>query len=543
MSKRGFVRLVLCRTEPNRRRPVDTFRSLRLLTIFALASLPCIATATVPTGFTEFPVVTGLSNPTAMAFAPDGRLFVCQQGGALRVIKGGALLAAPFVSLSVDSAGERGLLGVAFDPEFATNQWVYVYYTATTPNVHSRVSRFTANGDIAIPGSEVVILDVSTTAGTNHQGGGLKFSADGRLLVVIGDNGNSSNAQSLGNLHGKMLRLERDGTIPANNPFVNSATGINRAIWAYGLRNPFTFDVQPGTGRVFINDVGASSWEEVNDGVAGGNYGWPTTEGFFSATQFPQFRNPIHAYSISGTECAVVGGAFYNPSTANFPAAYLGRYFFGDLCGNWIDMIDPSNGNAVTRFATSIVSQLVDLEIGPDGSLYYLSRSGGTVRRIAYTAPSECTPSTPAASFTNQYRLYHDGTKEHLYTTDFNEYQVLGTRSWAQEGVAYRIFGGFGSYNGACTIAFYRLYHSPSLQHHWTTDANEVAVLTTRPGWTYEGIIGYILSVQAAGSVPLYRLVYPNPVVHVWTTDAFERQVLITQRGWVDEGVAGYVVP
>jgi glucose/arabinose dehydrogenase len=106
--------------------------------------------ATLPAGFTETPVATGLASPTAMAFAPDGRLFVAQQGGALRVIKNGALLGPPFVSLTVNSSGERGLLGVAFDPNFATNNWIYVYYTATTPAIHNRVSRFTANGDTAL---------------------------------------------------------------------------------------------------------------------------------------------------------------------------------------------------------------------------------------------------------------------------------------------------------------------------------------------------------------------------------------------------------
>src|SRR5437879_12736565 len=114
--------------------------------VLSLSVLPTLHSATYPSGFSEAQVVTGLASPTAMAFAPDGRLFVCQQGGQLRVIKNGILLPTPFVSLTVDSAGERGLLGIAFDPNFATNQFVYVYYTATTPATHNRVSRFTANG-------------------------------------------------------------------------------------------------------------------------------------------------------------------------------------------------------------------------------------------------------------------------------------------------------------------------------------------------------------------------------------------------------------
>ena len=215
-----------------------------------------------------------------MQFAPDGRLFICQQTGQLRVFKNGVLLTAPFVSLSVDSGGERGLLGVAFDPDFATNQFVYVYYTVPGSPAHNRVSRFTANGDVAAAGSELVILELNNLSGaTNHNGGALHFGPDGRLYIAVGENANGNHAQSMANLLGKMLRINRDGTIPADNPFFGTATGQNRAIWALGLRNPFTFAFQPGTGRMFINDVGQNAWEEINDGIAGSNYGWPTTEG------------------------------------------------------------------------------------------------------------------------------------------------------------------------------------------------------------------------------------------------------------------------
>src|SRR5215813_733316 len=125
--------------------------------------------ATVPAGFTDTLVANGLTNPTAMALAPDGRIFVCQQGGALRVIKNGALLPTPFLTVTVDSSGERGLLGIAFDPNFVSNQLVYIYYTATTPFIHNRVSRFTASGDVALGGSEVVVMDLpNLSAATNH---------------------------------------------------------------------------------------------------------------------------------------------------------------------------------------------------------------------------------------------------------------------------------------------------------------------------------------------------------------------------------------
>src|ERR1041385_727673 len=132
--------------------------------------------ATVPTGFMDTLVANGLSNPTAMAFAPDGRLFVCEQGGRLRVIKNGQLLTTPFLTVTVDSAGERGLLGIEFDPNFATNQFVYVYYTTPEGGTHNPVSRFTAAGDVVAAGSEVHLLDLEPlSSATNHNGGSLHF--------------------------------------------------------------------------------------------------------------------------------------------------------------------------------------------------------------------------------------------------------------------------------------------------------------------------------------------------------------------------------
>src|SRR5439155_12911459 len=142
---------------------------------------------------------------------------------------------------------------------------------------HNRVSRFTASGDVAVAGSETVILELDDlSTASNHNGGAIHFGPDGRLYVAVGENATSANAQTLANRLGKMLRINADGSIPIDNPFSSTAVGVNRAIWALGLRNPFTFAIQPGTGRMFINDVGQSTWEEIDDGVAGANYGWPS---------------------------------------------------------------------------------------------------------------------------------------------------------------------------------------------------------------------------------------------------------------------------
>ena len=342
--------------------------------------------AVLPSGFTEVPFGTGLAGPTAMELAPDGRIFVAEQGGSLRVIDNtGNLLPTPFVTVTVDSSGERGLIGVTLDPAFASDQFVYVYYTATTPVVHNRISRFTANGNLAVPGSEVDLLDLDPlSTAANHNGGGLHFGLDGKLYVGVGENANGSNAQTLGNLLGKMLRINADGSIPTDNPFYTTATGNNRAIWALGLRNPFTFGVQPGTGRIFIDDVGQNTWEEIDDGIAGSNYGWPYSEGFRKPTDtqttIGTYRDPLYAYSHADGSIAIVGGTFYNPATAQFPSSYVGEYFFSDLSG-YIKVFNPANSTA-SGFATGL-SAPVDLDVGADGSLYYLQRgSGGTTGEV-----------------------------------------------------------------------------------------------------------------------------------------------------------------
>jgi glucose/arabinose dehydrogenase len=350
--------------------------------------------ATVPSGFTIATIVnSGLGSNTAMAFAPDGRLFVARQNGQLRVIKNGALLTTPFITLTVDNTGERGLLGIAFDPNFTTNQYIYLYYTVTSTPRHNRVSRFTANGDVVVSGSEVILLELEDlTSATNHNGGAMHFGLDGKLYVAVGDNATASNSQTLSNKLGKLLRINSDGSIPTDNPFYATATGTNRAIYALGFRNPYTFHIQPGTGRIIVNDVGQNTWEEVNDTLAGVNYGWPTCEGNCNPTN-PSFKDPLYAYHHwlnSPTGCAITGGTFYNPSTIQFPNSYVGKYFFADYCSGWIYYVDPTlTTPSAVEFGTGF-SSIIDLKVGPDGALYYLERGG--VYAIQYPA-NQTTPS------------------------------------------------------------------------------------------------------------------------------------------------------
>lgn len=330
----------------------------------------------MPAGVSRTVYARGLRGQSpAMAFAPDGRLFICEQSGALRVVKNGVLLSTPFVTVPTTAAGERGLLGVAFHPRFQSNGYVYVYYTSASGGAHNRISRFTANGDVAVPGSEVVIADLPPlSSAQNHNGGALHFGPDERLYVAVGDNADGTRAPDVSSLFGKILRYTDTGGIPADNPYANSP------VWARGLRNPFTFAFDPANAVMFINDVGQGAWEEINRGKAGANYGWPATEGASGTGGSSGYEAPVYTYGHSSnaslvTGFAIVGSAFYRPATFNFPQAWAGHYFFGDYVNGWVNRLDPNNGNAVYAFAR-FNGYMTDLAVGPDGALYVLADVG-----------------------------------------------------------------------------------------------------------------------------------------------------------------------
>ncbi len=366
---------------------------LQMLGVAFLISLIGVTDTTgaeLPSGFIETQITDRLIDPTRIRFSPDGRIFVLEQSGTIRVIKNGVLSERPFLSLKVDYRGEHGLLGLAFDPEFEKNGYVYIYHSTLNPMIHNRISRFDTKGDEAIPESEKILIDFDPTLKSIfHSAGDLHFHSDGTLYVGVGDNANHKNAQLLTNPFGKILRFNRDGSIPQDNPLYNQTTGLEKAIWAYGFRNPFSFHFQDETDRMYINDVGADSWEEINEGQAGGNYGWAVAEG---PSSDPRFIAPIYTYShgpITSEEqgCAITGGTFYplnprSPATA-FPKVQRGLYFFIDYCNAWLRTLNPKD-HTVASFGKSLAPNPVSLEIGPDGKLYYLSRWTHALYSIEY---------------------------------------------------------------------------------------------------------------------------------------------------------------
>jgi glucose/arabinose dehydrogenase len=322
----------------------------------ALAALlaPAAGALTLPPGFADQAVVSGIPRPVALAFTPDSRLLVASQDGTLHVVSGGGLALLPALDLTdaVCSNSERGLLGIAVDPEFTSNGFLYVYYThkkhgscptsgGQTPA--NRVSRFTMSGDTVARVSEQVLLDNIPSPAGNHNAGDIHFGKDGLLYVSVGDGGcdyaGDSGCQGANDaardrhvLLGKILRVTRDGAVPAGNPFTGPGTAacglaggtspglVCRETFAWGLRNPFRFAFDPNTPgtRFFVNDVGESHWEEIDEGVAGADYGWNVREGPCARASYTAcgpppagMTNPVFAYRHDTTGCrSLTGGAF-----------------------------------------------------------------------------------------------------------------------------------------------------------------------------------------------------------------------------------------
>jgi glucose/arabinose dehydrogenase/PKD repeat protein len=338
-------------------------------------------------------VVIGLDEPTVMTFAPDGRMFVAERDGTIWIVPpgGSQVLPTPFLQVpNVATDNERGLLGLTLDPSFAVNGYVYVYYTHAS--LHNRVSRFQATGNVASAASETVIWQNPFDANIWHQGGDIHFGPDGYLYISVGDHLSSTTAQDLTSYNGKILRIARDGSAPADNPFYDGSGPNLDAIWARGLRNPFRFTIDQATGRLIIGDVGEGTTEEVDLGAAGANYGWPTCEGPCGRAGL---TDPVYSYPHAGHDASITGGFVYRGT--QFPADLRGDYFFGDYAQNWIRRLTldaTGKVTAVNNFEPPDGSldgpygDIVDLAEGPDGSLWYVDAgpfqndNAGSVRRI-----------------------------------------------------------------------------------------------------------------------------------------------------------------
>ena len=413
--------------------------TLAVVALAILVACPIASAAPVlPAGFEDEPVAT-LAAPTDLAFAPDGRLLVATEPGQLRIVKDGALLPAAALDISpkVCSDGERGLMAVTTDPLFASNRFVYLYYTFKKHGVCpvapssqlpvNRVSRFVLGGDDHVdPASEVVLIDNIPAPQTYHIGADLQFGKDGFLYASTGDGGcnyldsdycdrwnPASRDQNV--LLGKVLRITRQGGIPAANPYqgADSArcnlTGITdpgkkcQETYAWGLRNPFRLALDPNkwATRFFINDVGEVTWEEIDLGQSGADYGWNVREGFCATGSTTDcgappagMTNPIHVYNHDSGCMAITGGAFVPNGV--WSQEYDGAYLFADLTCGKIFALRPASGGGWTQteFGSGFGDySLITMTFGPPSTqqfLYYVTWNGPgqQVRRMRLPAPN-----------------------------------------------------------------------------------------------------------------------------------------------------------
>lgn len=343
------------------------------------------------------PLVSGLERPLFVTHAGDGsgRLFVVEQGGTIRVVRDGRLLATPFLDLTSQldtSSGERGLLGLAFAPDYATSGRLYVAHTAPGPKVVIARYRVSSDPDRADPASRATVLDMKDPAG-NHNGGMLAFGPDGFLYHGSGDGGSAGdpwdNARDKRSLLGKLLRLDvatEPYAIPADNPFARG--GGAPEVWAYGLRNPWRFSFDRSTGELWIGDVGQNAWEEVNveDPKRGGglNYGWKTMEGLhcFSPRQGCDpsgLELPVHEYGHDAG-CSVTGGYVYRGEAL---PELAGAYLFSDYCkGTLWSLVRTPDGRAEVNVLLETRMQVSSFGEDEAGEIYLCDHGNGAVFRM-----------------------------------------------------------------------------------------------------------------------------------------------------------------
>ncbi|HEX5016016.1 MAG TPA: PQQ-dependent sugar dehydrogenase [Actinomycetes bacterium] len=382
----------------------------------------------LPAGFSDVTLFS-LNHPTAIAFTPDGRMLVTTDAGLVRVYQDDTLLAKPALNLSskICSGGERGMMGVAVDPAFSDNHYIYVFWTfnkfdnecpiGTADTPVNRVSRYTLGADSrVVAGSGKVIVDNLPSPATGHNAGDLHFGSNELLYITVGDGGcqvgspglcqgSNANSRRLDIPNGKVLRVTRAGKVPATNPFVGvpgarrctartgvePGTGPCTETFAYGFRNPFRFMIKPGTNQVWVNDVGQDLWEEIDTVAAGRDYGWNVREGYCEAGSTtscdpdPNFADPIFSYDHT-TDCRSITGAAFGPTSWGKP--YAGKYLFADFTCNSVFRLAPLSGGGFVAKPFFPADGPVELTVGPGpngDSLYYLGYFGNEVHRVSQT--------------------------------------------------------------------------------------------------------------------------------------------------------------
>jgi glucose/arabinose dehydrogenase len=377
------------------------------LVVIAAACSPAPSPSPVPTGDASSApdpaiaridvVVDGLLAPVDVTPAGDGtgRLFVVEQAGRIRIVRDGALVERPFLDITdrVRSGGERGLLGLAFHPDYPTDPRFFVDYTDRAGDTVIASFRVGTDPAVADPANEVVILQIDQPF-ANHNGGAVAFGPDGMLYIGMGDGGSAGdpqgNGRKLSTLLAKILRIDIDVggsapyAVPADNPFVD-VSGARPEIWATGMRNPWRFRFDRTTGDLWIGDVGQRLYEEIDvmrAGVGGLDFGWNRMEGFHcyqpaEGCQPTGLTLPVTEYAHPAG-CAVVGGVVVRDPRAG---RLDGRYLFGDACTDTIWAIDPAGDQQRDPVVVGKAGRsLSSIGEGEDGTVYATNLRGALLR-------------------------------------------------------------------------------------------------------------------------------------------------------------------
>lgn len=547
--------------------------AMTLMTLVAPAAPARAQVGTLPPGFMVEQVANGVDLPVALAWLPDGRILLAEKGGMLKLIDNGLIYARPVIDLreEVNDFVDRGLLGLAVDPNFTANGFIYLMYAYDTPAQTKDVDeprmgklvRYVMKNDVIDPASGVILMDEYESTAQNHSTGDLKWAPDGSLYVSLGEGSLSAlaqqiafRAQDLNSANGKILRIDpMTGDGLPGNPFFDPAKphSIKSRVWAYGFRNPYRISVNPVSGIPWSGNVGWWTYESLQIARAGDNFGWPCTEGPIGTVDYPKLGDctnvkpwtvaPSFDYPHKLGNASLTAGDFN--IYANFPADMQGDYFYGDYSLQWIRRmkVDLKNDRILSDlpFAEG-QGEPSEIEFSPEGELYYLPLYSGVVRKIVYADgyKREWKPALEAQCKTPCNTVDGSVAGGAPFTVTFS---AAGAQNPKNENLAYAMtFGDTGDHKPprlnlpatfSNTVSFTHVYTQPGVYvARLFTKAENGAINITEKRVSV-GATKPMINVVSPGDFSEY---IPGQTIELTAraTDAFNNAGGIKMRWWVD---------